>query len=156
MCAGRATPAPGYTRHSISRRLSTIFTACTCSDGQADSSGFEHVFVGELDEGHVKGLHNWIQTMVEESRGNLDYMGFVLPRHHHQSRDVEGVDGPRELLSIQLGWEVRAAHCTRPTLYAHVALPACGRSSRRGLPLRVHELEPRGRASGSGPGTRRF
>jgi poly(U)-specific endoribonuclease len=77
-----------------------------CRDTQNDSCGFEHVFVGEVDDGHVKGLHNWIQTMVEESRGKLDYMGFVLPRKHNQSRDADAVDGPPRLISVQLGWQV--------------------------------------------------
>eukprot|EP01025_Chloroclados_australasicus_P057117 TRINITY_DN7108_c0_g1_i2.p2 TRINITY_DN7108_c0_g1~~TRINITY_DN7108_c0_g1_i2.p2 ORF type:complete len:296 (-),score=39.20 TRINITY_DN7108_c0_g1_i2:65-952(-) len=74
-------------------------------DGELDSCGFEHVFVGELDDGHVKGLHNWLQTMVEEARGNLEYMGFVLPKKRYQSSDDEEVDGDRQLISVQLGWE---------------------------------------------------
>eukprot|EP00892_Ulva_mutabilis_P000806 jgi/Ulvmu1/10726/UM068_0012.1 len=74
-------------------------------DDENDSSGFEHVFVGEMDDGHVKGLHNWIQTMVEESRGSLDYMGFVLPKRCYQDDGDDDVDGARNLISIQLGWE---------------------------------------------------
>lgn len=63
--------------------------------------------MGELDDGHVKGLHNWLQTMVEESRGDLDYLGFVLPRRHNQyEADEDDMDGPRRVVSIQLGWEV--------------------------------------------------
>lgn len=74
-------------------------------DENNDSSGFEHVFVGEIDDGHVKGLHNWIQTMVEEARGSLDYMGFVLPKRCYQDDGDDDVDGDRNLISIQLGWE---------------------------------------------------
>ncbi len=33
-----------------------------------DSSGFEHVFVGEIREGVVMGMHNWIQMFLEESK----------------------------------------------------------------------------------------
>lgn len=63
--------------------------------------------MGEIDDGHVKGLHNWIQTMVEESRGELDYLGFVLPRRNNQYQaDEDDMDGPRRVVSIQLGWEV--------------------------------------------------
>ena len=41
------------------------------------SSGFEHVFVGEIREGKVIGFHNWIQIHMQEKLGNVDYRGFV-------------------------------------------------------------------------------
>ena len=44
---------------------------------------FSHVllqFVGEVDQGVVKGLHNWIQLYVEEGKGNLKYLGYMNPR----------------------------------------------------------------------------
>ena len=45
--------------------------------------------------------------MVEESRGSLDYLGFVLPRRHNQYQaDEDDMDGPRRVVSVQLGWEV--------------------------------------------------
>ena len=37
-------------------------------------------FVGEVDNGEVKGLHNWIQMHMEEQRGNLRYLGYMNPR----------------------------------------------------------------------------
>jgi len=43
-----------------------------------DSSGFEHVFVGEVKDGKVSGMHNWIQLYIEEKRGNLDYRGWCV------------------------------------------------------------------------------
>lgn len=46
------------------------------------SSGFQHVFVGELNkhssEG-VSGLHNWIRFETLEQQGDVDYAGFLTP-----------------------------------------------------------------------------
>ena len=39
----------------------------------ADSSGFEHVFVGEEKDGNITGLHNWVQYYLEEKKGKIDY-----------------------------------------------------------------------------------
>ena len=49
---------------------------------QNDSSGFEHVFVGEARDGQVIGLHNWIQFSNEEQKRNLNYKGYIFPRVH--------------------------------------------------------------------------
>ena len=35
--------------------------------------GFEHVFLGEIDDGKVKGVHNWIWLYKMEKKGNIDY-----------------------------------------------------------------------------------
>lgn len=44
-----------------------------------DSSGFEHVFVGETRGGNeVLGFHNWIQFYLQEKVGNVDYQGYIL------------------------------------------------------------------------------
>ena len=44
-----------------------------------DSSGFEHVFVGETrNKREVLGFHNWIQFYLQEKAGNVDYQGYVL------------------------------------------------------------------------------
>ena len=43
-----------------------------------DSSGFEHVFVGETrGDKEVIGFHNWIQFYLQEKIGNVDYKGFM-------------------------------------------------------------------------------
>lgn len=66
-----------------------------------DSSGFEHVFVGEEREGKIMGMHNWIQLYMEEKKGHLNYKGYIQPR-----RRARG-DEPHEneqLVTIQFEW----------------------------------------------------
>lgn len=47
-----------------------------------DSSGFEHVFVGETKAGtEIVGFHNWIQFYLQEKNGNLDYKGYKAKNH---------------------------------------------------------------------------
>jgi poly(U)-specific endoribonuclease len=68
-----------------------------------DSSGFEHVFVGEMKDGQVSGFHNWIQILLEEKSGRLDYKGYIKPRRrgraHDDPHDFE------QLVTIQFAWE---------------------------------------------------
>lgn len=40
-----------------------------------DSSGFEHVFLGEIKDGEVTGMHNWCHIYMEEKRGHFNYKG---------------------------------------------------------------------------------
>ena len=52
------------------------------SRGQAlDSSGFEHVFAGEIRGNRVTGFHSWIQYYLEEQEGNI--------RHNRRMRRCE-------------------------------------------------------------------
>jgi hypothetical protein len=54
-----------------------------------DSSGFEHVFVGEVSPDYksgehiVKGFHNWIQIHRQEIilAGKLNYRGYIRPKN---------------------------------------------------------------------------
>ncbi|XP_052764954.1 uridylate-specific endoribonuclease-like [Mya arenaria] len=42
-----------------------------------DSSGFEHVMVGEIKGSAVSGFHSWIQFYLQEKANNLDYTSMV-------------------------------------------------------------------------------
>jgi poly(U)-specific endoribonuclease len=44
--------------------------------GKIGSSGFEHVFLSEVKNGTVMGLHNWIYLSEVEKAGDLDYKGW--------------------------------------------------------------------------------
>lgn len=68
--------------------------------GRQDSSGFEHVFVGEVKDGDVSGFHNWIQLAIEEESGRLDYRGYIKPK----SRNSASADSNDHLLTIQFRW----------------------------------------------------
>lgn len=48
--------------------------------GKQSSSGFEHVFLGELKNG-ISGLHSWIRYGLEEAKGNINFLGYsrVVP-----------------------------------------------------------------------------
>ncbi|XP_076067582.1 endoribonuclease Arlr-like isoform X2 [Oratosquilla oratoria] len=41
------------------------------------SSGFQHTFVGELNNGTVGGLHNWVSFYKKEDNDNLTYKGYT-------------------------------------------------------------------------------
>ncbi|XP_028681676.1 uridylate-specific endoribonuclease A [Erpetoichthys calabaricus] len=63
--------------------------------GQLDSSGFEHVFVGEIKSSKVSGFHNWVQFYLLERRGQLNYYS-------------HNFDGPwagfPDILGMQFNW----------------------------------------------------
>lgn len=59
------------------------------SPARPDSSGFEHVFVGETRGGRtVIGFHNWIQLYLQEKLGHIDYKGYSVSANSPQVRCV--------------------------------------------------------------------
>lgn len=50
------------------------------ASGKQGSSGFEHVYLGELKNG-ISGLHSWIRYGMEEAKGNVNYFGYTRMIH---------------------------------------------------------------------------
>jgi poly(U)-specific endoribonuclease len=50
--------------------------------GRPDTSGFEHVFLGESKNGEIGGLHNWVTFYLRERNesAEFDYKGFLVQR----------------------------------------------------------------------------
>ena len=70
-----------------------------------DSSGFEHVFQGEIRDGVVTGFHAWITLFIQEVRGNLDYRGYIKPRRRRGGPRPEVPDEDDQVLTLQFAWE---------------------------------------------------
>uniref|UniRef100_A0A3B4AJT8 Uridylate-specific endoribonuclease n=1 Tax=Periophthalmus magnuspinnatus TaxID=409849 RepID=A0A3B4AJT8_9GOBI len=67
-------------------------------NSQLDSSGFEHVFVGETRSGNeLIGFHNWVQFYLQEKNLHLDYKGFKAGY-----RDLPDQDD--HVLNLQFTW----------------------------------------------------
>lgn len=75
-------------------------------------------FVGEVDQGVVKGLHNWIQLYMEEGQGNLKYLGYMNPRQcAHLPSPYSPAILVRAALSGYLAW--RTSPPTRVMVMTH-------------------------------------
>ena len=85
------------------RKLHELWFSLYRRESRGDSSGFEHVFVGEERDGKVTGLHNWIQIYAEERNGRLDYKGYIKPRQ--RGRPPCEPHENEQLITIQFAWE---------------------------------------------------
>ncbi|XP_059494909.1 uridylate-specific endoribonuclease A [Stegostoma tigrinum] len=60
-----------------------------------DSSGFEHVFSGEVKRGKVSGFHSWIRFYFAEKSGELNYYSY--------NYDGPWIDYP-DVMAMQFNW----------------------------------------------------
>ncbi|XP_072342976.1 uridylate-specific endoribonuclease A isoform X1 [Scyliorhinus torazame] len=60
-----------------------------------DSSGFEHVFSGEVKRGKVSGFHSWIHFYLAEKNGELNYYSY--------SYNGPWINYP-DVLAMQFNW----------------------------------------------------
>lgn len=56
-----------------------------------DSSGFEHVFVGECKQGKVTGCHNWLAFHQYELQRLVDYRGLIGQRREYDDSSDDDV-----------------------------------------------------------------
>lgn len=81
---GSQTGAVGSDRTSQFNHLKTIwFTLFSRGMGKVGSCGFEHVFMNEIKNNKVSGLHNWIYFHEQEldSHHDVDYKGYLKSLH---------------------------------------------------------------------------
>ncbi|KAG8452559.1 hypothetical protein GDO86_004373 [Hymenochirus boettgeri] len=71
------------------------FGLYTRSKGPLDSSGFEHVFHGEIHKGKISGFHNWVQLYLMEKSGQVNYLSY--------SADGPWIGYP-DIFAFQLKW----------------------------------------------------
>uniref|UniRef100_A0A915DAP1 Endoribonuclease n=1 Tax=Ditylenchus dipsaci TaxID=166011 RepID=A0A915DAP1_9BILA len=62
--------------------LQLWFASYSRARGNIDTSGFEHVFMGEAKNGEISGLHNWVRLyyLEKNSSPGFDYKGFLVKR----------------------------------------------------------------------------
>lgn len=72
--------------------------------GRNDSSGFEHVFVGETSDNDVIGFHNWIQLYNEERKNKFNYKGFIKPPRKNKDSNASIPTSKAQLINIGFEW----------------------------------------------------
>jgi poly(U)-specific endoribonuclease len=70
---GRVTPDPKTHRELVKTIWFNLYSR---GQGKIGSSGFEHVFLTEMKNGTLIGMHNWLYFYEEEKAGKADYKGY--------------------------------------------------------------------------------
>lgn len=91
------------TRGEFAELLHSIWFRLYRRDASRDSSAFEHVFCGEIDDGQVKGLHSHVQVYREEKLGRFDYSGYLAPQCRRREGDVTPEER-HQLLTVRFEW----------------------------------------------------
>ncbi|XP_011562239.3 endoribonuclease CG2145 [Plutella xylostella] len=110
---GIVSPDPKQQRDFLKQLWFNLYSR---GKGKISSSGFEHIFVSELKNGEVSGLHNWIYFGKEEAVNRINYLGYlkysqlndkgvVMKLHFNQ----QGVDKPVDTMFVGTSPELEIA-----------------------------------------------
>ncbi|XP_047492981.1 uridylate-specific endoribonuclease-like isoform X1 [Penaeus chinensis] len=67
----------GFLTGSLKDRLDELWFTLYTRKNILSSSGFEHVFAGEVRGQKVLGLHNWVYFLQKEQEGDINYMRWL-------------------------------------------------------------------------------
>ncbi|KAJ0407300.1 hypothetical protein ATCC90586_002228 [Pythium insidiosum] len=91
---------------AFKKKLDSIWFGLYRRQARNDSSGFEHVFIGEEKDGKICGCHNWIQIYNEERHGRLNYLGYIKPKQVLPACSAYMAPHNKEqVIQIQFMWE---------------------------------------------------
>ena len=68
-------------------------------DSILGSSGFEHVFMGELQSTAVTGFHGWFWFYLQEQAQRMNYFGYM--NYRNLTDKVCRVHSPDQIISLQ-------------------------------------------------------
>lgn len=71
---GIVTPDPKTHRDLVKTLWFNMYSR---GQGKIGSSAFEHIFLSEIKNGTIMGLHNWLYFYEQEKAGKLDYKGYI-------------------------------------------------------------------------------
>uniref|UniRef100_A0A669QBK7 Uridylate-specific endoribonuclease n=1 Tax=Phasianus colchicus TaxID=9054 RepID=A0A669QBK7_PHACC len=86
-----------------------------------DSSGFEHVFVGEIKNSRVSGCHSWVQLQQLERSGRLNYLSYSYDGPVSVRRGLRG--GVTAVCGCVVVW---LCHCVTVVWLCHCVTAVCG------------------------------
>lgn len=98
----RANKTRAQTKEQFAAELHQVWFGLYTRKRTNDSSGFEHVFVGEIKDDEIVGFHNWIQIYLEEKKGAFDYQGFIKPKRPALPSRISQENA--QLISLQFKW----------------------------------------------------
>lgn len=110
---GIVTPDPKQQRDFLKQIWFNMYSR---GKGKIGSSAFEHVFVSELKNGEVSGLHNWLYFAKEEAANEANYLGHMkilsfgdkgaIVKFHF---NLQGADKPVDTMFVGTSPELEVA-----------------------------------------------